>query len=140
MLAAVRSAAVLGVDAYPVTVEVDAANGLPAWNLVGLGAGAVKESRGRVSAAIANAGFVVPPRRLTTNLAPADTRKDGTAFDLPIALGALAATGQLRADALAGHLFVGELGLYGSLRPVRGALPIARHAASLPGTTLVLPP
>jgi magnesium chelatase family protein len=140
MLAAVLSAAVLGVDAYPVTVEVDAANGLPAWNLVGLGAGAVKESRERVSAAIANAGFVVPPRRLTTNLAPADTRKDGTAFDLPIALGLLAATGQLNADALAGHLFVGELGLDGSLRPVRGVLSIARHAASVPGTMLVLPP
>jgi magnesium chelatase family protein len=140
MLAAVRSAAVMGIEAYGVTVEVDAANGLPAWNLVGLGAGAVKESRERVGAALANAGFTVPPRRLTTNLAPADTRKDGTAFDLPIALGVLAATGQLAPEALAGRLFVGELGLDGSLRPVRGALPIARHAAAVPGTTLVLPP
>jgi magnesium chelatase family protein len=78
MLASVRSAAVLGIDAYDVTVEVDVTNGLPQWTLVGLAASAVKESRERVGAALLNAGFVVPPRRIVVNLAPADTRKEGT--------------------------------------------------------------
>jgi len=140
MLAAVRSAAVLGIDAYAVTVEVDAANGLPAWTLVGLAASAVKESRERVGAALVNSGFAVPPRRITVNLAPADVPKHGTAFDLPIALGVLAATGQLPAGALAGYLFAGELGLDGTLRPIRGALPVARHAAALSEVALVVPP
>lgn len=139
MLAAVHSAAVLGIDAYDVTVEVDVANGLPQWTLVGLAASAVKESRERVGAALLNAGFVIPPRRIVVNLAPADTRKEGTALDLPIALGVLAATGQIAPRALDGHLLVGELGLDGTLRPVRGALPIARRAAAA-GLTLVLPP
>ena len=140
MLAAVRSAAVLGIDAYDITVEVDVALGLPQWTTVGLPAGAVKESRERVGAALSNAGFLLPPRRVTINLAPADTRKDGTAFDLPIALGILAATGQLRPESLAGILAIGELGLDGSLRPVRGALPVARRAAQLGDVTLLLPP
>src|SRR6185437_8204239 len=95
MLAAIRSAAVIGIDAYNVTVEVDAAQGLPQWTIVGLPAGAVKESRERVGAAIVNSGFTLPPRRVTVNLAPADIRKEGTAFDLPIALGILVATGQV---------------------------------------------
>ncbi|HEU4563262.1 MAG TPA: YifB family Mg chelatase-like AAA ATPase, partial [Gemmatimonadaceae bacterium] len=140
MLAAVRSAAVLGIEAYDVTVEVDCALGLPAWTIVGLPAAGVKESRERVGAALVNAGFKLPPRRITINLAPADVRKDGTAFDLPVALGVLAATGQLPAAALDDRLFVGELGLDGSLRPVRGALPIARRAAERGECTLVLPP
>ena len=138
MLAAVRSAAVQGIDAYAVTVEVDAAAGLPQWTIVGLPAGAVKESRERVGAALVNAGFTVPSRRLTINLAPADVPKTGTAFDLPIALGVLVATRQLPPDAIAGRCFVGELGLDGSLRPVRGALSIARSLAA--GASLVLPP
>ena len=103
MLAAIHSAAVLGIEAYDVTVEVDAAQGLPQWTIVGLPAGAVKESRERVGAALVNSGFVVPPKRFTINLAPADRRKDGTAFDLPIALGILVATGQLRAETVAKH-------------------------------------
>src|SRR5918993_2340093 len=138
MRAAVRAAAVLGIEAYEVTVEVDVANGLPQWTLVGLAASAVKESRERVGAALLNTGFVLPPRRITVNLAPADTRKEGTALDLPIALGVLVATGQLPPAALGGRLFVGELGLDGSVRAVRGVLPIARHAAAA-GHTLVLP-
>ena len=138
MLAAVRSAAVLGIEAYDVTVEVDVANGLPQWTLVGLAASAVKESRERVGTALLNAGFVVPPRRIVVNLAPADTRKEGTALDLPIALGLLLATGQLPPGSLDGCLFVGELGLDGTVRAVRGALPIARRAAAA-GCTLVLP-
>ncbi|MEO6447445.1 MAG: magnesium chelatase domain-containing protein, partial [Gemmatimonadaceae bacterium] len=89
MLAAIRSVAVLGIDAYDVLVEVDAAKGLPQWTIVGLAASAVREAKQRVAAALVNAGFLLPPRRYTINLAPADQRKDGTAFDLPIALGVL---------------------------------------------------
>jgi magnesium chelatase family protein len=140
MLAAVRSAAVLGIEAYDVTVEVDAANGLPQFTIVGLPVGAVKESRERVGAALVNSGFTVPPRRITVNLAPADVRKDGTAFDLPIALGILVATKQLDARALESVAAVGELGLDGALRAVRGALPIARRVSDDGARTLVLPP
>ena len=139
MLAAIRSAAVLGIDAYDVTVEVDVALGLPIWVIVGLPASDVKESRERVSAALANAGFGVPPRRITVNLAPADVRKSGTAFDLPIALGLLVGTGVLRAASLDACVVVGELGLDGSVRPVRGALSIARRVAAAGTRTLVLP-
>ncbi len=141
MLAAVQSAAVLGIEAFRVLVEVDAAQGLPQWTIVGLAAGAVKESRERVSAALVHSGFALPPRRLTVNLAPADVRKEGTAFDVPIALAVLAATGQLGSEFLRGVLAVGELGLDGTLRPVRGVLPVARHVARTPGVeALVLPP
>jgi magnesium chelatase family protein len=139
MLAAIRSAAVLGVEAYDVTVEVDVAAGLPAWTIVGLASSAVKEARERVTAAIANSGFTLPSRRVTVNLSPADVRKDGTAFDLPIALGLLAAIGQLDPAALNGLLVVGELGLDGSIRPVRGALPLARGATRSGVRALVLP-
>jgi magnesium chelatase family protein len=129
MLAAIRSAALVGIDAYDVFVEVDAAPGLPQWTMVGLPLGAVKESRERVGAAIVNSGFSLPPRRITVNLAPADRRKDGTAFDLPIAIGILVATAQLSPEAVQGIIFAGELGLDGTMRSIRGALPIARHAA-----------
>jgi magnesium chelatase family protein len=130
MLAAIRSAAILGIDAYDVTVEVDAAPGLPQWTMVGLPVGAVKESRERVCAALANSGYKIPPRRVTVNLAPADRPKSGTAFDLPIALGILVATGQLDSGCIGNRVFAGELGLDGSLRPIRGALSIARRAAA----------
>lgn len=140
MLAAVRSAALVGIEAYDVIVEVDAAPGLPQWTIVGLAAGAVKESRERVGAALINSGFDVPPRRITVNLAPADIRKEGTAFDLPIAVGILVATGQLGTDALSRRMFVGELGLDGALRTIRGALSVARHAQRTGVATLVLPP
>ena len=140
MLAAIRSAAVLGIDAYDVTVEVDVALGLPQWFIVGLAASAVKESRERVGAALVNAGFTVPPRRITVNLAPADTRKEGTGFDLPIALGVLVGTGVIKPEAVERCVAVGELGLDGSLRPVRGALSIARQVALVGGdVTLILP-
>ncbi|MEP6618684.1 MAG: YifB family Mg chelatase-like AAA ATPase [bacterium] len=143
MLAAIRSAAVLGIEAFDVTVEVDVALGLPQWIIVGLPASTVKESRERVSSALLNAGFTVPPRRITVNLAPADVRKEGTAFDLPIALGVLVGTGVLSAAAVGRCLVVGELGLDASIRPVRGALSIARMLAASQhpqGSTLVLPP
>jgi magnesium chelatase family protein len=129
MLASASSAAIIGIDAVDITIEVHVANGLPQWTLVGLAATAVKESRDRVSAALANSGFTVPPRRITVSLSPGDLPKAGTAFDLPIALAVLAASGQLNAECLRGLRVVGELGLDGSVRPVRGALAIARHAA-----------
>jgi len=135
MLARIRSAAVLGVDAYLVDVEIDIARGLPTFATVGLPQGAVKEARERVYAAIANSGHEFPLRRITVNLAPADVRKDGSAFDLPIALGILAATEQLgdgpspgppvRPPSLSDFVILGELGLEGGLRPVRGVLPVA---------------
>jgi magnesium chelatase family protein len=140
MLAAIASAAVVGIDAYHVLVEVDVAPGLPQWTIVGLPVGAVRESRERVSAALANSGFQIPPRRVTINLAPADTRKEGTAFDLPIALGLLVATGQLLPDTVARLVALGELGLDGALRPVRGVLPVARLLSrTRPMPRLVLP-
>src|SRR5579862_9401124 len=114
MNAYVRSAAVDGVDATEVIVELDATMGLPSWTIVGLPANAVKESRERVNAALTNSGFKVPPRRFTVNLAPADTVKTGTAFDLPIALALLIATGQLARSATHGLTVLGELGLGGS--------------------------
>lgn len=141
MLAAIRSAAVVGIDAYDVTVEVDAAPGLPQWLIVGLPVGAVKESRERVGAALVNSGFTLPPRRITVNLAPADVRKEGSAFDLPIALGILVATGQLDPSTVENRIFVGELSLDGAVRNIRGSLSIARHVGrAFPGAVLVVPP
>ena len=127
MLAAVRSAAVLGVEAFDVTVEVDCTRGLPQWTIVGMAATSVKESRERVSAALTNAGITLPPRRTTVNLAPSDVVKTGTAFDLPIAVALLVATGVVREDRARGVVFLGELGLDGSVRPVRGVLSVARR-------------
>ena len=123
MLARVRSAAVLGIDAYLVDVETDIANGLPTFATVGLPQGAVKEGRERVYAALANTGYTFPLKRITVNLAPADIRKDGSAFDLPIAVGILAATEQISSERLGRVAVLGELGLEGAIRPVRGALP-----------------
>src|ERR1700680_171213 len=122
MLAAVRSAAVLGIDAYEVTVEIHVSRGLPLWVIVGLPSGAVKESRDRVTAALTNSGFELPSRRITVSLSPGDTRKEGTAFDLPIAIGVLVAAGELAPQSIEGLAFVGELGLDGSIRGVRGVL------------------
>ncbi len=128
MLARIRSAAILGIDAYPVDVEVDISNGLPSFSTVGLPHGAVREGRERVSAALINAGFVYPLKRITVNLAPADIRKDGSAFDLPIAVGLLVASGQLPEADLREHVVLGEVGLEGDLRPIRGALSMALAA------------
>jgi magnesium chelatase family protein len=139
MLARIRSAAVLGIDAYPVDVEVDISNGLPSFSTVGLPQGAVKEGRERVSAALANAGFSFPLRRITVNLAPADVRKDGSAFDLPIALGILAASGQLPENRLGDQMILGEVGLEGDLRPVRGALSMALSARDARFRSILLP-
>jgi magnesium chelatase family protein len=139
MLARIRSAAVLGIDAYPVDVEVDITNGLPSFSTVGLPQGAVKEGRERVSAALANAGFSFPLRRITVNLAPADVRKNGSAFDLPIALGILVASGQITVDQPDDKMVLGEVGLEGDLRPVRGALSMALAARSAGHREVLLP-
>jgi magnesium chelatase family protein len=125
MLARVLSSSVLGVEAYQVEVEVDTARGLPQFNLVGLPEGAVKESKERVKSAIRNSGYEYPAGRITVNLAPADIRKEGSAFDLPIAVGLLIAEGVLRSARVQDYLILGELSLDGRLKPVRGGLPIA---------------
>lgn len=139
MLAQITSAAVLGVEAYTVRVEVDLASGLPSMAVVGLPQGAVREGRERVVAALQNTGYVLPPRRITINLAPADIRKDGSAFDLPIALGTLAAEGAIPCERLRGVCCVGELGLDGALRPVRGVLPISLHCRERGVRRLIVP-
>ena len=137
-LAVCLSRAQAGMDAPLVAVEVQLANGLPGLSIVGLPEAAVKESKDRVRGALQSSHFDFPARRITVNLAPADLPKDGGRFDLPIALGILAASGQIPAEALGGHEFVGELALSGVLRPLRGALPVAL-AAREAGHTLIVP-
>jgi len=128
-LAILHSRALSGMDAPPVTVEVDLANGLPAFNIVGLPEAEVRESRERVRAALNNCRFDFPARRITVNLAPAELPKESGRFDLPIALGILAASGQIPHEGLGRYEFAGELSLTGELRPVRGALAMAFGAA-----------
>src|SRR5512136_2603171 len=125
MFVRVRSSALLGVAALPVDVEVDAASGFPRSLLVGLAGGAVQESLVRVQAAVRNLGYRLPSKRITVNLAPADLRKEGTGFDLPIALALLAACGLVPVEPLATLHVCGELSLSGEVRPVRGVLPMA---------------
>lgn len=139
MYARVLSAGVRGIDAYIVKVEVHLDTALPSYTTVGLPDSAVRESRERVSAAIKNSGYIFPQKKITVNLAPAAIKKEGAAFDLPIALGVLAATGQLSFERKAEYVILGELALDGTLRSIRGALPVA---SSLPGERvegLVLP-
>jgi magnesium chelatase family protein len=140
MLARVLSGAVLGIDAYLVNVEADVASGLPQFTIVGLPQGAVKEGRERVVAAVQNSTFSVPPKRITINLAPADVPKGGSGFDLPVAVGLLAGTGQMRrSPMLEQHALVGELGLDGGMRPVRGVLPVAVMARARGLRGIVVP-
>ena len=129
-LAVVHSRALAGIEAPAVDAEVHLAGGLPSLSIVGLPETAVKESKDRVRAALQTAGFEFPQRRITVNLSPADLPKEGGRYDLPIALGILAASGQVPREALAGREFVGELGLGGELRPIRGALPAAIGAGA----------
>ncbi len=128
MLANVKSCAVIGLEGVIVDVEVDTGPGLPAMVIVGLPDTAVQESRERVQSAVKNAGLFYPRKRVTVNLAPASVRKEGPAYDLPIALGVLIAAEQIPADALASSLVIGELSLDGSVRHVRGVLPMAAVA------------
>lgn len=139
MLARVHSAALMGVDAVLVDVEVDASLGLPGCEIVGLPDSAVRESKARVYAAIRNCHLELPPRRLTINLAPADIRKDGTGFDLPFALGVLVTAGAILSAPLEGFLFAGELTLDGSIKPIRGALSLAVAARNAGLQGVVLP-
>lgn len=139
MLARVTSGALIGIDAYPVEVEVDIAQGLPQFSTVGLPEGAVKESKDRVKSAIKNSGYDFPARRITINLAPADIRKDGAAFDLPIAVGLLCATGLIEPQQLQRFILLGELSLDGRIKPVRGVLPISVAARNWGDQALILP-
>ncbi len=139
MLARVWSASLVGINAIKVGVEVDVSVGLPAIVVVGLPDTAVQESRERVKATLKNAGYAFPLRRIVINLTPADLRKEGPSFDLPISIGILAASEQIRPDLLGDYLFLGEVSLDGSLRPVAGVLPIAAAAEQMGITGLVVP-
>jgi magnesium chelatase family protein len=134
----VKCAALAGVSANQVSVEVDLALGLPAFAIVGLPEGAVRESKVRVQAALVNCGYAIPPRKVTVNLAPADLKKSGAAFDLAIALGMLAGVGLIEASRLQNIMVVGELGLAGDCRPVPGALPYALLAKAQKWTELLV--
>lgn len=139
-LAAVTTAALLGIEAYPVTLEVDLTRqGLPSFTMVGLAEGAVRESKERVFAALRNCGLKLPPARITVNLAPADVRKEGSAYDLPLALALLAAMGVFPAEACAGYFMAGELSLTGELKPVPGVLPLAARARREGARGLLVP-
>ncbi len=139
MLARVHSEAVLGVTAVRVDVEVDAAVGMPQFNLVGLAGGAVQEAKVRVLAAVRNIGVQLPQKKVTVNLAPGDLRKEGSGFDLPIAVALLAASHELPPEALEGLHFLGELSLSGEVKPVRGALPAAIEARRAGARGFVVP-
>ena len=139
MLAHVHTAAVVGMEPFPVRVDVHLSSGLPSFTVVGLASGAVREGRERVTAALRSTGFDLPNRRITVNLAPADVPKDGTALDLPIAIGLLAAGGQVPNASLERTALLGELGLDGSLRPVAGVLPIAARCREAGLADLIVP-
>ncbi|MDB5105779.1 MAG: magnesium chelatase family protein [Fibrobacteres bacterium] len=139
MLSVITTCALSGIDAYPITIEVDMSPGLPGFTMVGLPDSAVKEARERVFAALKNSGFTVPSKRITVNLAPGGIRKEGTGFDLPLAIGILLASGQLEPTPLEGYLFLGELSLDGAIRPVRGVLPAAIYAKQSGRKGLIVP-
>lgn len=139
MLSKINSFGIFGIEAFPVEIEVDISAGLPTINIVGLADTSVKESKERIRAAIKNSGFSFPPHRITVNLAPADTKKEGALFDLPIALSILASSKQINPDCLQHYIFLGELSLQGTLRPIKGALPIAIKAARHNINNILLP-
>jgi magnesium chelatase family protein len=139
VLACLRTAAVFGVEASPVLVEVDVSFGFPSFTMVGLPDASVRESRDRVRSAIRNSGFEFPPHRITVNLAPADVRKAGASFDLPIALGILAAQGIVLRRHVPDVVLLGELSLDGSIQPTRGVLPIAAAARRTGASGILLP-
>ncbi|MBC8044007.1 MAG: magnesium chelatase, partial [Rhizobacter sp.] len=139
MLSQLVSASLIGVDAIRIEVETNLDSGLPMFVVVGLPDSAIKESRERVLTAIKNSGFVVPPKKITVNLAPADVRKEGTAFDLPMALGILASAGIIDAEQLKNTVVIGELALDGMLRRVSGALPVSVMASREKFDRLIVP-
>ncbi len=138
MLSKINSMGLNGIDGYLVSVEADIGNGMPAFDVVGLPDAAVKESRERVRAAMKNCGLKFPTQRITVNLAPANIKKAGPIYDLPILLGLLLSSGQLKSD-LSDYAFIGEIALSGELRPVNGALPMALSAAECGIKNLILP-
>ncbi|MFQ5736401.1 MAG: YifB family Mg chelatase-like AAA ATPase [Thermodesulfobacteriota bacterium] len=137
MLSKVFTSATVGVDAYPVTVEVDISRGLPSFSTVGLPDNAVKESKDRVKSAIKNSGYTFPAKRITVNLAPAHIKKEGTTFDLPVAVGILMAEGVIENASISDYFILGELSLDGTIKPVRGALSVAA-CAKAEGRKLIL--
>ncbi len=140
MIARILSAALIGIDAYIVEVEANLeGKTLPSFATVGLPDSAVKESRERVQSAIRNSGYEFPMKKITINLAPADIRKEGSAYDLPIAVGILTANGKISESKLADHIILGELALDGSLRPVHGILSVAWEARKLGMRGIILP-
>jgi len=139
VISRVCAGTLFGIDGIKVDVEVDISAGLPSFNIVGLPETSVKESRERVRAAIKNAGFEFPNDRITVNLAPADVRKEGSSFDLPIALGILASTGSVKQATLEGRLITGELSLDGTIKPIRGALSMAILAGREGMESVVVP-
>jgi magnesium chelatase family protein len=139
MLAKVISSAVMGIDAYLVEVEADISPALPSFVTVGLPEGAVREARERVQAAIKNSDFLYPQKKITINLAPADIRKEGSAFDLPMAIGIMAATGQILKEDFSNYVLVGELSLDGTLKPIHGVLPMALKALASGKTGFIVP-
>lgn len=140
MFALVKSSALLGLEAHPIEVEVDYSYGtLPCFNIVGLPDTSVSESRDRVRSAIKNSGFKFPPHRITVNLAPADIKKEGPVFDLPIAIGILFATEQLKPNELKDYIIAGELALDGKIRRINGILPIAINARQFGINSLIIP-
>jgi magnesium chelatase family protein len=139
MLAKISSFGLLGIEAYPIEVEVDVSRGLPAITLVGLADTAIRESRERVKSAIKNSGFHWPGERITISLAPSDIRKEGTCFDLAIALGILAASQQINSQGLEDYYILGELSLNGLLRSTRGILPISIAVSKTKYKNLIIP-
>ncbi|MFW5730267.1 MAG: YifB family Mg chelatase-like AAA ATPase [Desulfonatronovibrionaceae bacterium] len=140
MFARVVTAAILGIDAFRIDLEVDfSRSGMPAFTMVGLAEGAVRESKERVFSALKNSGYKLPPARITINLAPADVRKEGSAYDLPLALGLLCASGVIPAHSLDNVFMGGELSLTGELKPVNGALPLALKARDDRAAMLMIP-
>ena len=139
MLVKTFGSAVYGVDAVPITVEVSVEGGVPEYFTVGLPDSAVKESMFRIGTAVRQAGYHMPRRKMIINLSPADIRKEGTAYDLPMAIGALAADGQIENEDLSKYIIMGELSLDGSILPIKGALPIAIQARKEKFKGFILP-
>ncbi len=138
MLSKINSAGLMGIDGYLVSVEVDIGNGMPAFDVVGLPDTAVKESRERVRSALKNCGFSFPTKRITVNLAPANIKKAGALYDLPICMGLLLSSSQMVED-LSEFAFIGEIALSGELRPIEGALPMAISAKDAGIKNIILP-
>ena len=139
MLSKINSMALLGLDGYLIEVQVDVSNGMPCWEMVGLPDTSVKEAKERVKTAIKNSGYEMLSKRIVINLAPADTKKEGSIFDLPIAIGILVDLGEIKNDKLNDIAFIGELSLDGKLNRINGILPMCIEAQKLGIKKLIVP-